>query len=203
MSCRALVYSCLFVCACAQPALQPPPASPQPSAATPRPSAAKSQPSADTSANATAAEVALVPIPNARRALPDVITGGKPSADNLREAKAAGFHTVISLLPETETQDEAAQARELGFAFVSIPVAGPSDLTEANARHLAEAMDAPGARPLILHCASGNRAGALLALSSYYVDHATPEAALELGERAGLKGLRDKVAAMLSTPPGN
>ena len=196
MSCRTLVYSCVFVCACAEPALQPVPASPQPSAAT-------AQPSANTATSESAAEVALVPIPNARRALPDVITGGKPSADNLRQAKAAGFHTVISLLPEAETQDEAAQARELGVAFVSIPIAGPSDLTQANARHLAQAMDEPGARPLILHCASGNRAGALLALRSYYVDHASPEAALALGERAGLKGLRDHVAGMLSTPPGN
>jgi protein tyrosine phosphatase (PTP) superfamily phosphohydrolase (DUF442 family) len=70
-------------------------------------------------------------------------------------------------------------------------------LTEANALLLSAAMNELGAQPMIIHCASGNRVGALLALKAYYVDHASKEQALELGERAGLKGLKSAVDAQL------
>ncbi len=48
---------------------------------------------------------------------------------------------------------------ELGLHFVSIPVRGADDLTEANARKLGEALNAAGSKPLLLHCGSAYRAG--------------------------------------------
>jgi len=126
-------------------------------------------------------------LPNGREPLPSVVTGGAPSQEQLQAAHAAGFKTVISLLPETDP--EAEQVRALGMSFVSIPVAGPQDLTEDNARKLGEAMDRAGAKPLLLHCASGNRAGGLLALKAFFVDHMAPQDAIALGESAGLASL--------------
>ena len=58
-------------------------------------------------------------------------------------------------------------------------------------------MASAGAEPLILHCASGNRAGALLALKAFFVDHAAPDAAIQLGESAGLASLRPAVEAVM------
>jgi len=104
---------------------------------------------------------------------------------------------VISLLSDAEAGDEATQVHAAGLRFWSIPIEGPSDLNEANALRLSAAMNERGAQPLIVHCASGNRVGALLALKAYYVDHASKEAALELGERAGLRGLKRAVEAQL------
>jgi protein tyrosine phosphatase (PTP) superfamily phosphohydrolase (DUF442 family) len=134
-------------------------------------------------------------LPNQKQPLPGLLTGGAPSEAQLRAAQAAGYKTVVSLLPEV--QPEAAQAQALGLRFVSIPVAGAPDLTERNARALGDAMAEAGSTPLILHCASGNRAGALLALKAFFVDHAAPEAAIQLGESAGLTSLRPAVEAVM------
>ena len=59
-------------------------------------------------------------------------------------------------------------------------------LNPQNAQRLAAAMDAPGAKPLLLHGETGDRVGALLALRAYFVDHASSEAALALGQGAGM-----------------
>lgn len=134
-----------------------------------------------------------VAIPNAKRPLDGVLTGGAPNEDNLKQAKAQGYQTIVSLLPVEESQTEAEQATQIGIRFVSIPIGGAEDLTEANARRLGEILDDPTSRPLILHCASGNRAGALLALYAFYVQHQSADDAIDLGVRAGLSKLRTEV----------
>ena len=130
----------------------------------------------------------LIPplLPQAREPMPGVTTGGKPSAQQLMAAKQSGVRSVISLLPASETQAEAAEAQRLGLRFTSIPVLDAGALNQENAQRLAAAMDAPGAKPLLLHCETGDRAGALLALRAYFVDHASSEAALALGQSAGM-----------------
>lgn len=138
-----------------------------------------------------------VEIPNARTPEPGIVTGGVPSQANLEEAKRLGYRTVVSLLPEAESREEATAAAALGLDFVSIPVAGEADVTEDNARKLGEVLALPSKRPLILHCSSGNRAGALLALHAFYVDGKSPEQALALGDAAGLTKLRPAVEAKL------
>ncbi len=51
--------------------------------------------------------------------------------------------------------------------------------------------------PVLLHCASGNRVGALLALRAR-MHGASPEEALELGNEAGLSSLRSTVETLLN-----
>lgn len=137
-------------------------------------------------------------LPNERAPLPGVLTGGAPTAAQLALAREAGYKTVISLVAEDEMGDEAREVRAAGLRFWSIPIAGPSDLTQSNVLQLSAAMNELGARPLIVHCASGNRVGALLALKAYMVDNASKDAALALGERAGLDSLRPAVEEQLS-----
>jgi protein tyrosine phosphatase (PTP) superfamily phosphohydrolase (DUF442 family) len=167
--------------------------------ATSPPPAASAPQSPNPQASAVAADKqppqqpAVVAIPNVQNPLPGVVTGGQPSEDNLRQAKALGYHTVISLLPEADSAAEAESVRKLGMRFVSIPISGAADLGLANAQKLAAAMDAGDSKPLILHCGGGNRAGALLALKVFYVDHASAEDALALGERAGLRSLKSAI----------
>jgi protein tyrosine phosphatase (PTP) superfamily phosphohydrolase (DUF442 family) len=138
----------------------------------------------------------LIPIPHAAQPLPQLLTGGQPSADDLRAARQAGYRTVISLLDEVG--DEPMRAEALGLRFVSIPIRGPADLTEENARTLAAAMSAPNAAPWIVHCASGNRSGALLALKAFFVDGLDRDAALAFGASAGMTTLRSAVEQRLS-----
>ena len=170
-------------------------------AAAPEPASVASA-GAPVAGSASGTTSAPLGIPNERAPLPSVLTGGMPSAEQLERAQAAGYKTVISLLPDEEAGDEATQARAAGLRYRSIPISGPADLTETNARRLHEAMNEPGAKPLLIHCASGNRAGALLALKAYYVDQQSKQQAIELGEHAGLTSLKSTVEAQLQQADG-
>ena len=138
-------------------------------------------------------------IPNAKTPLPGVLAGGKPSDEDLANAQKNGYRTVVSLLAPEEVKDEEVLVKELGMRFVSIPISSPSDLTEANAKMLGTILDDPQTHPVIVHCQSGNRAGALLALYAFFVQHQSAEAAIELGVSAGLSKLRPSVEEIVSS----
>lgn len=168
-----------------------------PSAAAPAPSAPATAPSAAPSV--PAGEDLL---PNARRPAPDLLTGGQPSPEQLEALAAAGYTTIIDLRTEGEKgapADEPEQVEALGLAYVRIPVTGADGLTEANARELDRVLEA-AAGPAVIHCASGNRVGALLALRAH-LDGATPEVALEHGLDAGLTRLEPAVRELLGLAP--
>ena len=141
-------------------------------------------------------------IRNARMLADDLLTGGQPTREQLEQAAAAGYRTVVNMRTPGEegAWDDAALAAELGLRYVAMPVAGAGGLTPENARKLAEIIDDPRARPLMVHCASGNRVGALLALKAHHLDGASPEAALEIGLEAGLTRLEGAVRDLLNLP---
>ncbi len=128
---------------------------------------------------------------------PQLYTAGQPSAVQLQQAAKAGVTTVIDLRQPDEDRgfDETAAAERLGLRYVRIPVAGAAGLTQANARALRTTL-AQSTGPVLLHCASGNRAGALLALLQAQ-DGATVEQALELGRRAGMTSLEAPTRVLL------
>lgn len=137
-------------------------------------------------------------VKNGRMPLAGVLTGGQPTDGQLTALRDAGYKTVINLRQPDErgTRDEPAKVVELGMAYVSIPVAGKAGLTEENAAALAAAM-AAAERPLLLHCGSGNRVGALLALKAFQLDGASAEQALELGIAGGVTRLEPAVRELL------
>lgn len=126
-------------------------------------------------------------------------TGGQPTAEDLQRLKDEGVRTVIDLRGPTEDRgyDEAAEARRLGLAYIALPISGKDDIDAENARALhALLQDHEGG--VLLHCASGNRVGALLALDAA-AQGASREEALELGRQAGLKSLESVVVERLAT----
>ena len=150
----------------------------------------------------------LLPIPNARIPVAGVLSGGQPTQDLIASAGAAGYKTVINLRPDTEPgfEWEAAAVKAAGMAYVSIPVAGTAGLTKDNVARLDAALkEAAASGPVLLHCGSGNRIGALLALRAVWLEGKDPAAALEYGKASGLTGLEPAVKSMLglaeSTPP--
>ncbi|MGB5353711.1 MAG: hypothetical protein WBN32_08890, partial [Woeseia sp.] len=70
-------------------------------------------------------------------------------------------------------------------------IAGPDDVTFENAAKL-DALLAEFAGPVLLHCGSGNRVGALFALRAKAAGLSN-EQALEVGRRAGLTQLEEQV----------
>ena len=137
----------------------------------------------------------LIPLPNARQVAPGLLTGGQPTEEHLRSAAAAGYKTVISLRPGSEMAgiDESGLVDSLGMDFVSIPIGGAADLTEDNARRLDRALAHAKPGPVMIHCASGNRVGALLALRANLIHSQSAAEALSLGKAAGMTSLEDAV----------
>lgn len=133
-----------------------------------------------------------------RQPRPGLFTGGRPSEDDLNAAAASGVKAVISLLPDGELGDEAAQVTAREMTFASIPITGAADLTENNARELGALLTTHAHHPVLVHCGSGNRAGALLALSAFYVEGMRASDAISFGLSAGLRSLEPTVREILT-----
>jgi len=129
-------------------------------------------------------------------------TGGQPSAGEWEALAAAGVTTVINLRTagELEGRDEAAEVVAQGMRYLEIPVGGPDDVTEANAGRLWHAIRAADG-PVLVHCASGNRVGALLALGAYRNDGQSAREALDFGQAAGLTRLEPVIRKRLDCRP--
>ena len=115
------------------------------------------------------------------------VADGQPDADAWRALAGRGIATVVNLRPdgELEGRSEAAEVAAAGLVYRQVPVAGVAGITADNARLLWRAIgDAKG--PVLVHCASGNRAGALLALGAAREGGMAPEQALAFGKSAGL-----------------
>ncbi|MEO8197078.1 MAG: hypothetical protein ABI689_10175 [Thermoanaerobaculia bacterium] len=146
---------------------------------------------------------------NERHALPGTLTGGMPpavsgedSAPAFRALASAGVRTFIDLRTAAEAPPEtAALAAAAGLDYRQLPVAGEADLDLASARALDRMLDDWTRYPIALACGSGNRVGALLALRAFWLDGVHPDAALELGLRAGLTKLEPAVRLLLGLPP--
>lgn len=141
-----------------------------------------------------------IDIPNARMPFEGVLTGGQPTPEQLEEMKQAGYQIIVNLRPAAEIGDDWDEAKavgSLGMTYVSIPVAGGAGLTDEAVERLHEIVDEPGNRPLVVHCASGNRVGALFALVAARKQGKSVQEAIEIGRQAGLTGLEDEVRERL------
>ncbi len=150
---------------------------------------------------------------NARVVSDTLTTGGQPTMADLEHFKKAGFTTVINLRRDGEVTkrddpeeakrfnfDEAAAASAIGLTYVHLPISSKDGLTSENAKLLDDALKAaPG--PVLVHCGSGNRAGALMALKAFHLDGKGAEEALAIGRAAGLTSLEPKVRDLLGLDP--
>ena len=128
-----------------------------------------------------------------------ILSGGRISADDLPALRAAGIARVIDLTPDVETPDfdEASAVRAAGLAYDNLPIAGAADLTPASVAAFDQLLrDVEG--PALVHCASGNRVGALAALRAAWVQGADEEAAIAEGRRWGLRSLEGEVRTRLA-----
>ncbi len=129
--------------------------------------------------------------------LPMLVCAGQPDPEGFRQAAAAGLAGVVNLRPDAEMDwDEAGLLAELGVDYLQIPVSSPNDLSQQNARILWDWLEAHRDQQVMVHCASSNRVGALLALGHFLAqgDH---EEALELGRAAGLTKMEPMVVQIL------
>lgn len=126
-------------------------------------------------------------------------TGGQADATALEQAHAAGVRTVVNLrLPaEMPDFDEPAVARRLDLAYHNLPISGAADFNRANVERLDTILREAGENPVLVHCASGNRVGALFALRAAWHEGKSVDVALEIGRGHGLTKAQGVVRAIL------
>ncbi|WP_233275219.1 beta-lactamase hydrolase domain-containing protein [Pseudoxanthomonas suwonensis] len=148
----------------------------------------------------TALVMAAAEDPLSRFASPvdGIRSGGRIGAADLPALQAAGITRVIDLTPDAETPDfdEAAVVRAAGLRYDNLPIGGPGDLDREAVRKF-DALLAGVDGPTLVHCASGNRVGALAALRAAWLHGANAEAAIAEGRRWGLTGLEPVVRERL------
>jgi len=128
----------------------------------------------------------------------DVLSAGQPTADQLRGFAAAGVTTVIDLRGASENRgyDELETALNLNLDYVAIPISGIDDMSEHTVRAFADAINRARG-PVLVHCRSGSRVGAMVALRAGLIGVST-EDAMAAGIAAGMgRGLQGPVRQAL------
>lgn len=130
---------------------------------------------------------------------PHRIVSGAIDASDLQRLHAAGLKHLINLRAPEETPDfdEERVARVLGIDYAGIPIKGPSTFTRDNAARLDDLLRRAGDEPTLIHCASGNRVGALIALRAAWIQGQPIDVAIAEGKRWGLTSLESSVRSVL------
>jgi uncharacterized protein (TIGR01244 family) len=95
-----------------------------------------------------------------------ILTGGQPTAEQIKAAAADGFTTVINLLPaqsEHALSGEAELVAALGMTYIHIPVDWGNP-TDADFSAFEQAMQAAHGGKVLIHCAANFRATAFFCL---------------------------------------
>lgn len=135
-------------------------------------------------------------IPSYRVIEPGLAVAGQPSPEALGRLKEMGFRTVVNLRTQ---QEGAAQERPVveaqGLRYVSVPVS-PATLGLADVQAVEGVLADPAARPVLLHCASSNRVGAVWAVIQARKGKSLAEAeaaGAEAGMRPNMQGVVRRV----------
>jgi len=131
---------------------------------------------------------AISGVANACQILPNVVTGGQPTAEQLRALKEAGGGIVLDLRDPMEPRPvaEAALVRELGMEYINIPVRAGS-LDDTSLEHILAVLRSAGDRTVFFHCGSGSRVGGAL-IPYFILDQGMEEQdAVDQAMRVGLR----------------
>ena len=142
----------------------------------------------------------LINLPNRQVPFDGVLTGGQPTLDQIKQAAETGFKAVINLRTDNELPDpnqELTWVEGCGMKYFHIPISVTAGFTPQNAKVFAEVLSKHENYPLIVHCKSGERVGAMFALKVFHIDEKDIEEALLIGERAGLIKLAPTVRKIL------
>ena len=141
-------------------------------------------------------------VPNLCTPQADVLACGMPTEQDPQDAAKKGVKTIINLCPLEETPpNEASSVQALGMAYFNIPIRSAQDLTIEAARQLAEVMDDCERHPVLVHCRSANRVGALMALKEYWFGGKSAAEAMATGRNAGLTKLEAGVMDIMRRQP--
>ena len=149
---------------------------------------------------ASPAKVDLEQLVSTGKAVPvgGITPAGQPDAAAFQVFADSGYAAVIDLRTAGENRglDEQVLVEELGMTYLSMPIT-QSGITFENAALLDAAITGADG-PVLVHCASSNRVGALLALRASLAG-ADDEDAVRIGRKAGMTGLEPVVRGLLTS----
>jgi uncharacterized protein (TIGR01244 family) len=150
-------------------------------------------------ANAPAPQ-AVPLLDNARSPVAGVLVTGRIAPGDIESLRDAGIRRVVDLTPDAETPDfdEASAVRAAGLGYANLPLGGPGDLTRDNVAAF-DALMRDATQPVLVHCASGNRVGAMAALRAAWIEGRSAEHAVAIGKAWGLTGLEDEVRRRIAS----
>jgi uncharacterized protein (TIGR01244 family) len=120
--------------------------------------------------------------------LAGVFLASQPTQEDFVTAQEGGIKTVINLrLTEELDWDEEAHVQQLGMEYHHIGFKSPDSLTDEVFDRVRELLTDKDKRPLLIHCATANRVGAVW-LAHRVLDGGLPyEDALAEAKTVGLK----------------
>ncbi|MGY3038437.1 uncharacterized protein (TIGR01244 family) [Rhodanobacter sp. TND4EL1] len=127
------------------------------------------------------------------------IASGRLQPSDVTVLRQAGVRQVIDLSVDSETPnfDEAAAMHSAGIDYHNLPIHGAADLSRENLAKFDQLLRDAGTQNTLVHCASSNRVGAMIALRAAVIDGQPMEAAVQEGRRWGLKSLEPVVRERL------
>ncbi len=146
--------------------------------------------------NGLKADLDAVVISGQVKPVDGITTAGQPNEAGFKVFAEHGYVAVIDLRTEGEDRglDEPAVVEALGMDYVPMPI-GRDGITFENATKLRGLIDQYD-EPVLVHCGSANRVGALFALNEY-LETGDAEKALDAGRAAGLTRMESVVKEVL------
>ena len=129
------------------------------------------------------------------------IVCGALDEEKVAALATAGVDVVINFQPDNEISfDEAATVTGAGMAYEQLPISGADDLKQVKMLAFDSLLRQYYGKKIALHCKSGNRAGAAIALRAGWLRGRKIETAMERGRSHGLTTLEQEVHNRLLVP---
>lgn len=129
------------------------------------------------------------------------IVCGALDEEKVAALATAGVDVVINFQPGNELSfDEEVAVTQAGMAYEQLPISGADDLKQVNILAFDGLLRQYHGKKVALHCKSGNRAGAAIALRAGWLRGRKIETAMERGRSHGLTTLEQEVHNRLLVP---
>lgn len=130
-----------------------------------------------------------------------VVVTGALDKEKVAILQQAGVEYVINLQPTDElTFDEQQALSQAGIDYAHVPIRGAEDLKQTVIMEFDKAVTQAHGKNTLMHCKSGNRVGAAVALRGGWLRERKMDTALEWGRNYGLTGLEEEVKKRLLVP---
>lgn len=129
------------------------------------------------------------------------LVSGELNAQAIDELKAEGVAHIINFQASDELSfDEAKTCQEAGIGYTHLPIANADALTQLNIMAFDKALRQQHGKKILMHCKTGNRVGAAMALRAGWLRGRKMDTALQTGKEHGLTGWEETVKNKLLVP---